>query len=107
MVFNQIEIVVMKNLLSLILIICILSSCAHDKYMEIEGETVFVECYGWADSWVRDGRVHYETNAGNVVLSIIFVETLGIVPVILTGWHLFEPVKVKDEFINPPTGATE
>lgn len=87
----------MKKILTLLIALVILSSCADSKEFEIEGKTVIVEPYGWANKESRyNENVIYEISAGNVIWSIIGVETI-VLPVWLTGWQLFEPIKLKEE----------
>jgi hypothetical protein len=63
----------------------------------IEGEAKVVRPYGWANAKARKNEnVIYEVNAGNVVWSILGIQTI-ILPVWLTGWQLYEPVDVKPE----------
>jgi hypothetical protein len=77
-------------------IILTLISCADSKELVVDGKKITVEPYGWADADVNKIEgVEYQVNFGNVVWSVIGVETV-IVPIWLTGWELFEPVKVKD-----------
>lgn len=84
----------MKKLL-LIVCIFILASCADDKTFEDEkGKMFTVEPYGWANTEEKIEGVKYKTSVGNVVLSVIFSETV-IVPILLTGWELFEPIDYK------------
>lgn len=86
----------MKKFIAIILAALILSSCASSKTFQINGENVEVKPYGWANKKARHNEnVVYETSLGNVVWSIIGIETI-IVPVWLTGWQLFEPVKLKE-----------
>jgi hypothetical protein len=87
----------MKKLLILFSIILLFStSCASTKYFEIDGKVVEAKPYGWINKNARkDDRIVYEVNPGNIALSILGVETI-VVPVWLTGWQLFEPVKVKE-----------
>ena len=50
------------------------------------------EPYGWANYETREIKgVKYEMNIHDLVLSTIFAETI-IVPVLITGYDLFEPV---------------
>lgn len=87
----------MKNkfcLLMLIVITLFASSCADSKdFKDEKGKSFTAEPYGWANSDANkvDGVV-YEVNFGNVFWSVVFSETI-IVPVYLTGWKLFEPVR--------------
>ncbi len=85
----------MKNTIKLIgvMSLFLLTSCADDKLINIDGQNVKVEPYGWMDeSTVKNDSVVYQVNTGNVILSIIFSETI-VVPVLLTGKSLYEPVK--------------
>lgn len=87
----------MKKIMILIVALLMLTSCAESQLLTVNGKATLVEPYGWANSGARkvDG-VQYQTNLGNVVISIIFVETI-FVPIWLTGWELFEPVYVIQE----------
>lgn len=71
------------------LVIC---SCAESKKFRKQDGTVFVaEPYGWANYQKNKIEgIKYEINATNVLLSIIFSETI-IAPVLITGYDLFEP----------------
>ena len=72
------------------LVIC---SCAEPKKFRKQDGSVFrAEPFGWANFKANkiDG-VKYEINFPDLVLSIIFAETI-IVPVLITGCDLFEPV---------------
>jgi hypothetical protein len=69
--------------------------CADSKRININGKDVIVEPYGWMnESEMKNDSVVYKVNTGNVVWSIIGVETV-IVPIILTGNSLYEPVRKK------------
>ena len=89
----------MKKTMKLIAVVMLLttiflSSCADSKDFIIDNETVTVEPYGWFDLDAKNDSIEYKINTGNVVLDIIFCETI-VVPVILTGDQLYEPVKKK------------
>jgi hypothetical protein len=86
----------MKKLLMLVLFsTLLLPSCAQRKLLVIQGEAKIVRPYGWANAKARKNEnVVYEVNAGNVVWSILGIQTV-VVPVWLTGWQLFEPVDVR------------
>lgn len=71
-----------------------LASCADSKKFNIDGKEVTVEPYGWFDLSQKNDSVNYRVNTGNVVWSIILSETV-VVPVLLTGDQLFEPVSKK------------
>ena len=68
-------------------------SYAESKKFRKQDGTVFeAEPYGWANYQTNKIEgVKYEINAPNMVLSLIFVETI-IAPVLITGYNLFEPV---------------
>lgn len=70
------------------------SSCADSKDFIINGKQVTVEPYGWFDLDAKNDSINYKVNTGNVVWCIILSETI-VVPVILTGNSLYEPVSKK------------
>jgi hypothetical protein len=87
----------MKKLSILLVAVLLLSSCAQSKVLSIGGQDTVVKPYGWANAKARrNENVVYEMSAGNVVWSILGFQTIAL-PVWLTGWQLFEPVKVKPE----------
>jgi hypothetical protein len=87
----------MKKLFAILLAVTLLTSCAQSKVLTIQGQPTVVKPYGWANAKVRKNEnVIYEVNAGNIVWSILGVQTVAL-PVWLTGWQLFEPVDVKPE----------
>lgn len=71
------------------------SSCASTKYFEIEGKVVEVKPYGWANKSARKhDQIAYEISPGNTIISILGIQT-AVIPIWLTGWQLFQPVRVK------------
>lgn len=92
----------MKNLrtklsytLYILLVAVLFVGCADSKKININGKDVIVEPYGWMnESEMKNDSVVYKVNTGNVVWSIIGVKTI-IVPIILTGNSLYEPVRKK------------
>jgi hypothetical protein len=87
----------MKKILTILFAALILTSCADSKVLVINNQETLVKPYGWANKEARyNENVIYEVNFGNVVWSIIGIETIFI-PVWLTGWQFFEPVAVKEE----------
>ncbi len=83
----------MKKLL--LILIIVLAGCANSKTFIIAGKSVKVEPYGWANSEAnKNDSIVYEVNAGNVFWSIIGCETI-VVPVWLTGWQFYEPIRKK------------
>ena len=94
----------MKKLLlfSLIAVMFTISSCADSKVLELNGQRKEFQPYGWADyEELKNDSIQYKTNIGNIVLDVIFCQTI-VVPVWLTGWQLYEPVKVKDLYVQQP-----
>lgn len=82
----------MKKLLLLLLTAVLFSSCANKKTFQIDAtHYVTAEPYGWANPEMKMDSVQYQVCVGNVVWSCIGFETV-VVPVLLTGWSLYEPV---------------
>jgi len=76
-----------SSLVAGLLLVCA-SACAEGK--TIEGK--YYEPYGLVDKdEVRSEKVVYRICTGNVVLSILFGESL-VVPFWLVGFQLYEPV---------------
>jgi hypothetical protein len=87
----------MRKIITILFAALVLTSCADSKVLTINNQETLVRPYGWANKQSRyNENVIYEVNPGNVVWSIIGIETI-FVPVWLTGWQLFEPVGVKEE----------
>ncbi|CAH56653.1 hypothetical protein PHG11b_26 [Flavobacterium phage 11b] len=78
--------------LAAVLSLLLLTSCADSKVIEINGENVKVETYGWINNDVKNDSVVYQLSAGNIVWSVILSETI-VVPILLTGNSLYEPVR--------------
>ena len=75
----------MKRISTVIALSLLSLACADSR--KING--IIYEPVGWAED--KDPCIAYETSTGNIVLSVLFFQTV-IVPVILTGWELYEPV---------------
>ncbi|MDA8410267.1 MAG: hypothetical protein M0001_07740 [Treponema sp.] len=75
-----------------------LSSCAKSKTLDLGGSARTVDPYGlWAEFAARDRidpKVEYRLSVPNLVLSVIFSETI-VVPIVLVGWYLWEPAGPK------------
>lgn len=79
----------MKRLIAVLLCAAFLSvGCAESKRMA-SADCATIEPYGIFNQEDEDKRVSYRVSPGNVILSVIFIETL-IVPVALVGWYLWE-----------------
>lgn len=84
----------MKKLLVLLIVFCfIICSCADDKtFVDENGKTFTARTYGWADKNIEEIEgVKYNISIGNGLWSVILCQTI-VVPVILTGWYMYEPV---------------
>lgn len=82
------------RLVSLLLVVLLLSSCADSRTFIIDNEIIEVEPYGWWDLSEKNDSIKYEVNTGNIILSVLFSETI-IIPLILTGGQLYEPISKK------------
>ena len=91
------KVTILMALVSLILF----TSCADSQTFRKSDGTEFVaNPYGWMDKEKEIEGVQYELCTGNVVLSIIFGETI-VAPVLLTGLELWEPVSyVEPQHVN-------
>ncbi len=86
----------MKKFLVILTISLFLFACADSKDLKINGELTKVDPYGWFDQDEKVECVNYRICVVNIVLSIIFSETL-IVPILVTGTQLWEPSSVRKE----------
>jgi hypothetical protein len=91
----------MKRLIGIILIISILlTSCAREKKIIFTNEDgtkteKIVTPFGLINEYdQRNNDVAYKINVGNIIWSVIAIETI-IVPVILIGWQLYEPIGLR------------
>lgn len=82
------------QILAILLIAIIFTSCADSKKFKINNEEVVVKPYGWFDLNAKNDSVNYKLSTGNIVLGVLFSGTI-VVPVILTGDQLWEPVSKK------------
>ena len=88
----------MKTKYLIILVIILLSTCADNKTIYINGERRIFQPYGWTDyQELKNDSIIYKPNVGNIVLDVIFIETIFI-PVWLTGWQFYEPIDLKTEY---------
>lgn len=86
--------VVTKKIISIIIafvMILIFCCCGSDKKICSHDKCGVYKQFGIADSHIRDENIEYELVIGNVIWSIILIETVA-VPIILLGWYLYEPV---------------
>jgi hypothetical protein len=83
----------MKRIIALILVASTLTACGSSKM--IDGK--LYSTYGLLnESTQKNDKIAYQMSVGNLILSIVFCETI-IVPIILVGYDFFEPVGKKDD----------
>jgi hypothetical protein len=83
----------MKTILSLILAVFIIS-CSSEKTFKINGKDTVVEPYGLFNPEAKNDSVLYKVSVPDVIVSIIFSETV-IVPVVSVGWYIYQPIGKK------------
>lgn len=89
-----------KFSLIFLLLVTLLSSCADDKTLILNGREKTFEPYGWIDVHdVKNDSISYTVCAQNIVWDVILSETL-IFPILCTGYELYEPDHVKVEFVT-------
>lgn len=87
----------MKKLLALFLISALLAGCGQPLTTNVDGVTRTYPTYGlFNEDTSRSSKMCYEVSAGNVVWSIILIETI-IAPVYFIGFSLYNPVRPKGE----------
>jgi hypothetical protein len=89
----------MKKLVALALIASIaLAGCGDPRNLPTgpKGEQKFYPTVGLFTPSQKSDKVCYEVSVGNVVWSIILIETV-VMPVYFIGWSIFNPVSVKGE----------
>lgn len=87
----------MKKIIIILCVFLICISCADSKVINIDNKKVEVKPYGWMNKNSRKiPGVKYDVYCGNVVLNILLSKTV-IVPVLLTGLELFEPVGYEED----------
>lgn len=73
-----------------------LTGCAEKKtFKKADGTEFTAKPYGWMTKDKEIEGVDYELCTGNIVLSVIFGETV-VAPVLLTGLELWEPVSYNE-----------
>jgi len=93
---------IIKILSLFIIMMSLLTSCAEPKKFKNEkGESFTAEPFGWANEKSQKlDTVVYQISVGNIAWSIILSETV-FVPIILTGWYFYEPVRLKTVSESP------
>lgn len=87
----------MKKLIASVLIASMLAGCGHPLTTNVGGAENTYPTYGLFNSDTsKSSKMCYEVSVGNVVWSIILIETV-VFPVYFIGWSLFNPVRAKPE----------
>ena len=90
----------MKKIVLLILLVSVVfmtMGCDPVRLYDKEAQkSVDVEYYGVFNKEVMREDVVYQVSPAAVICSIIFVETV-VVPVVLIGWNLYEPVRFEGQ----------
>jgi hypothetical protein len=87
----------MKKLIASALVLSLLAGCGSPLSVTEKGVEKTYPTYGLFNSDVaKSDKMCYEVSVGNVVWSIILIETV-VMPVYFIGWSLFNPVKTKPE----------
>mgnify|MGYP001566967868 CR=1 FL=1 len=75
-----------------------LAACGKPQYLgKSDGQKVLYPTYGFLNqSSSKSKNVCYEISAGNVIWSIILIETV-IAPIYFVGWDLFNPIRMKKD----------
>lgn len=82
----------MKKMIATLCAALLLAGCSNP--MTHEGKTY--DSYGLISSNEKSDKVCYKTNITDVVLGVIFFETI-IVPIYTFGFDMYEPQKMKDQ----------
>ena len=84
---------IMCAVLALCMVAMLACGCARSKV--INGKTY--EPVGMFDQDERSPKIHYKVSVGNVVWSVLLIETV-VVPIVLIGWYIQNPVCTVEEF---------
>jgi hypothetical protein len=87
----------MKKVIALFLVVSILfSGCADSK--RIDGKTY--DTYGFFNSQTKKNpNIQYEVSVGNVIWSVILVETV-VFPIYFLGFSLYQPISKKTNSVE-------
>ena len=81
-----------KILLAALVVASLFASCSDEKtFTKKDGSTFTAQPYGWGCKEDKVEGVEYKLNVPDVVLSVMFSETI-IAPVLITAYDVWEPV---------------
>jgi hypothetical protein len=84
----------MKKLVSIFAVLSLfLASCSYSSKIDTPNGQKQISYYGlFSEETDKNPNIHYKVSPYNVVIGAIFCETI-IVPVVVIGWQLYEPVR--------------
>jgi len=86
----------MKKLMKKLIVILLSASFGNPASFKVENKVKEYPTYGFLNSDTQKSeKICYEVSVGNVVWSIILIETV-VAPVYFIGFSLFNPVSVKN-----------
>lgn len=81
-----------KAILFAAMVLLLFAGCADSKtFKKADGTEFVAQPYGWMNKEDRIEGVEYQMCEVNIVISVVFSETL-VVPILITGLNLYEPV---------------
>lgn len=84
------------SLIMIIVMVSLMFGCAESRVLDypVGGEIKQFEFkpYGLFNKEERNNHIKYDLSVGNIVWSVLLIETI-IVPIVLVGWYLYEPVE--------------
>ena len=82
-----------ENIKTKLLLCTAIKKAVKEKktFKKCDGTSFVASPYGWANKEKQIDGVDYEINVPNIILSVIFSETI-VCPVVLTAVELWEPV---------------
>lgn len=86
----------MKKTIALVVALSILlAGCGHPQYLGQGSEQKYYPTYGlFNETSSKSKNVCYEISVGNVIWSVILIETV-VFPVYFVGWSIYNPVRLK------------
>lgn len=84
----------MKKLFLAVIVTLMFISCSEEKTIKINGKDTIVQPYGLFNPEEKNDSVIYKVSVPDVVLSIVFSETIA-VPIVCVGWFIYQPIGKK------------